>query len=320
MKKSHLSLLALILPGLLGTACVNMEPAHSPLIVVAQAHLDGSKKVAFSPSGKYLASTGLWGEIKIWSVPKLEPLQTFTRHRDTPRGIVWLDEATLVSGDDDGKIFCWRFEDNRVSLDQNTSSGVTALIFLPRRKMLISGHADGRVHAFSPKDFKPLAEYEAGARILSMAATRTEDMIAVSGLKCRVILLDPRLAPVRPLSPPPLDAVELAFSPDGKQLAAGNWFKLFFWDLPSDTFKVVKSDHFGVPFSMDYSPDGRFLATIGRHTDSEIYLVDPRSGKSLRHLQRHDLCGASVRFSPKGDFLASVGDDGSVRLYDMTAP
>ena len=320
MKKPLFPLFVLLLSGMLAGACLTMEPAHPPLIVVEKAHIFGSKKVAFSPSGKYLASTGLTGGIKIWSVPELELLQTFTRHHDTPWGIVWLNEATLVSGDDDGKILRWRFEDNRVSLVQNTSSSVTTLLFLPRWNMLISGHADGRLRAFSPNDFKPLAEFEAGARILSAAATRAEDMIAVSTLDWRVILLDPHLTPVRRLTSPPLNAVEVAFSPDGKQLAAGNWFKLFFWDVPTDTFKVVKSDHYGVPFSLDYSPDGRFLATIGRHTDSEIYLVDPQSGKSLRHLKRHKLCGASVRFSPEGRYLASVSDDGSVRLYDIAAP
>ena len=319
MKKLLLFLL-MSLSGLVSTSCVTMEPAHPPLVVAEEAHDAGSKKVAFSPSGKYLASTGLRGSIKIWSVPSLELKQTFTRHRDTPWGIVWLDDNTLVSGDDDGRIFLWHLGNQQVSLLQNTSSSVTALVFLPQRKMLISGHADGRVRAFSPSDFKLLAETDAGARILSIAASRAEDMIAVSSLNWRVALLDSRLQPLRQLASPPLNAVEVAFSPNGKQLAAGNWFKLYFWDIPSDTFKVVKSDHFGVPFSLDYSPDGRFLATIGRHTDSEIYLVDPQTGKSLRHYQRHKLCGAAVRFSPKGRFLASASDDGSVRLYDLSAP
>ena len=84
--------------------------------------------------------------------------------------------------------------------------------------------------------------------------------------------------------------------------------------------KVVKSDHWGVAFSLDYSPDGRYLATIGRQTDSEIYLVDPRNGELQRHLQRHNLCGAAVWISPDGLFLASASDDGSIRLYNLTAP
>jgi WD40 repeat protein len=320
MKKIMLAMFTMTLPLLTLTACVTMEPAHPPLIVVEKAHFFGSKKVAFSPSGKYLASSGLGGEIKIWSVPDLQLLQTFTRHRDTPWGMVWLDDANLASGDDDGLILLWCFKNKQVLLSQNTPSSVTALVFLPKQNMLFSGHADGRVRAFSPMDFKPLAEYDAGARVLSIAAAPAEDMIAVSSLYWQLMLLDTRLKPIRRLTSPPLNAIEIAFSPDGKQLASGNWFKLFFWDVSSDTLKVVKSDHYGVPFSMDYSPNGHFLATIGRHTDSEIYLVDPQNGKSLRHLKRHHLCGASVRFSPKGSYLASASDDGSVRLYDMTVP
>ncbi len=67
-------------------------------------------------------------------------------------------------------------------------------------------------------------------------------------------------------------------------------------------------------------PDGHSLATIGRHTDSKIYLVDPQTGKRQRHLLRHKLCGAAVRISPNGRFLASASDDGSIRLYDIKAP
>jgi len=158
------------------------------------------------------------------------------------------------------------------------------------------------------------------ARINSIAVTEGANLIAVSSRGRRVVLLNLQLEHVRELQSPPRNAIEIAFSPDGQQLAGGAWFRLFFWDLPSQQFRVVKSDHWGMAFSIDYSPDGEYLASIGRVTDSEIYLVSPKTGKLKRHLRHHKLCGAAVRVSPDGRYLATASDDRSIRLYDLSAP
>jgi WD40 repeat protein len=70
--------------------------------------------------------------------------------------------------------------------------------------------------------------------------------------------------------------------------------------------------------SVDYSPDGKRLASIGRVTDNHIHILNLATDRVERRLEAHELCGAAVRFSPDGRYLATGSDDASVRLYDLS--
>lgn len=300
-------------------SCRAWEPPLHPSVRVEDAHEASSKRVAFSRTSIYLASAGYKGDIKIWSVPELKHRLTFSEHRDTPQGIAWIDDKVLISGDDDGRMFRWDTTNGKILQRRTVPAGFTALVFLPAQNRIISGHRDGMVRSYDAANLKPLAEYNAGAKILSVASAHHKNMIAVSCNDRRLILLDKRLEAARHFAAPPGNATEIAFSPDDNQLAGGGWYKLFFWDTSTGRIKVVKSDHWGIAFSIDYTPDGRYLASIGRITDSEIYLVDPQSGTFRHHLKRHELCGTALRISSDGKYLASGSDDASIRLYDLSA-
>jgi WD40 repeat protein len=300
------------------SSCRAWEPSLKPSVRVEDAHAASSKRVAFSRSNTYLASAGYQGKIKIWSVPELRPLLTFSEHRDTPLGITWLDDRIMVSGDVDGRMFRWDTTSGKILQHRTMPAGFTALVFLPVLNRIVSGHRDGVVRSYDADTLKSLDEYNAGAKILSVAAAHRQHLIAISCNNRRVILLDHHLETVRHFTPPPVNAAEIAFSPDDDQLAGGGWYKLFFWETSTGRIKVVKSDHWGIAFSIDYTPDGSYLATIGRMTDSEIYLVDPQTGDFRHHLKRHELCGAALRVSFDGNYLATGSDDASIRLYDLS--
>ena len=97
----------------------------------------------------------------------------------------------------------------------------------------------------------------------------------------------------------------MAFSPDGRQLATG-------WDLAS-WFQV----HTNIVHSVAFSPDGRQLASGGG--DGTVKLWDLSSGRKLRTLMGHISAVLSVSFSPNGRRLASGGGDGTIKFWDVTS-
>jgi WD40 repeat protein len=120
----------------------------------------------------------------------------------------------------------------------------------------------------------------------------------------------------------------LAFSPDGRMLAAATWVGMGLWDvadpahpralgpLPLPGARVILLD------TVAFSPDGRVLAAGG--TDGTILLWDVADPAHPRLLGRVQNAGAvqvnSVAFSPDGRMLADGDFDGMVRLWDVADP
>jgi WD40 repeat protein len=299
-------------------ACAALAPVEQPAVSIEDAHPASAVKVAFSPDNQYLASSGYFGEIKVWSLPDLKPVLTFSEHRRPPYGLLWLDDQNVISADSSGRIYSWRITDGKVLQFIKTSAGIAALAVSVPQNRLISGHSDGMLRVFDAVSFKPMAEYDVGSRILAIAADRTQSRVAVSCDNRQILLFDPDRGQVKALASPPRRVFDVAFSPDGRHLAGGGWFKLFFWDIAKNMLTIVETDHHGAVYSIDYTPDGKYLATIGRHTDSQILLVDLGPNTTHRRLLRHNLCGTVVRISPDGRYLASGSDDASIRLYDLS--
>eukprot|EP01028_Stygiella_incarcerata_P011782 TRINITY_DN685_c0_g4_i2.p1 TRINITY_DN685_c0_g4~~TRINITY_DN685_c0_g4_i2.p1 ORF type:complete len:1469 (+),score=420.73 TRINITY_DN685_c0_g4_i2:95-4501(+) len=67
--------------------------------------------------------------------------------------------------------------------------------------------------------------------------------------------------------------------------------------------------------SVDFSPDGRFVATAS--DDNLILLWDVESASIDRELKGHTDVVRCVRFSPEGTFLASSSEDRTVKVWAM---
>jgi WD40 repeat protein len=117
---------------------------------------------------------------------------------------------------------------------------------------------------------------------------------------------------------------DLAFSPDGQQLATTvmNEATVRVWDVttgkelwsltgnPAQTVSCVA-----------FSPDGSLLASGGwpnrpKAPDRTVRIWDVASRREVRTLTGHTHSVNSVAFSPDGRWLASAGDDLTVRIWD----
>jgi WD40 repeat protein/serine/threonine protein kinase/gas vesicle protein len=97
------------------------------------------------------------------------------------------------------------------------------------------------------------------------------------------------------------DVGGLAYSPDGKRIAAGMAQLLNVWD--AETGKVVLSfrAHQYVVTSLAYSPDGKRIATTS--PESNMKLWDAETGKELLGIPNDG--GEGIAFSPDGKRIAS---------------
>ena len=116
----------------------------------------------------------------------------------------------------------------------------------------------------------------------------------------------------------PLAIRVVAFSPDGKLLAAGTGEPktagtVTVWDLESQKERWTHREKTGIP-GLSFSPDGKTLAIAVYGNAARLLEVD--SGKPRQSLP-HPMEVRCVAFSPDGKLLATACWDRLIRLWDL---
>jgi WD40 repeat protein len=112
----------------------------------------------------------------------------------------------------------------------------------------------------------------------------------------------------------PRAVTQVAFRPDGRQLAAIDSLTVTTWDLAARTSTDVMSSDNGTIETLAYRPDGRGLA-IGTFSAASV-IVDLREAPRLgQTVARGDGFGDAA-FNPDGTVLATPANKGQVLLWD----
>ena len=108
----------------------------------------------------------------------------------------------------------------------------------------------------------------------------------------------------------------VAYSPDGKLLAACDSNQLKVYDSATGELIMGLSGHEKDVISIAFSPDSKYLATGS--VDTTIRLWDASTGDLVRVLEGHSAEVGGLAFSPEAKFLLSSGEDGMLIIWDVT--
>lgn len=165
---------------------------------------------------------------------------------------------------------------------------------------------------------KPLVS--SPAQVSSLAFHPSGSTLAIAGYK-QVMLLDPsRHANARRLTGPTDFARALAYSPDGKYIAAAGGpparqGEVTVWSAGDGRVAHTLKGHTDYIYSVAFSPDGNLIATSSY--DKLVKLWDAATGRELRTLKDHIEAVYPVEFSPNGKWLASGSADRTVKIWEV---
>lgn len=186
------------------------------------------------------------------------------------------------------------------------ASYVTTLAFSPDGALLASGGWDGNLHLWDAKSFKRLHTLNLGPSTqLRSIAFSPDGRSLAAGYGGSVGLWN--VESRRPLAQMNIEIpTEIVFSSDGKRLYVGSRGGEI-KVLDASTLKEERAlrGHRGPVQCIGISTEDRWLASGGDSKDPTVRLWNPRSGEELRTLMGHPYGIFHVRFTPKGDVLVS---------------
>ncbi|HEY7311843.1 MAG TPA: serine/threonine-protein kinase [Gemmataceae bacterium] len=296
--------------------------------------------LAFSPDGKYLAdASGGWqpqpGVVRVWDLDAGRVAYTLTRHKGPIAAIAFSPDGGLLAvaanefANENSAYFFRRGEvtlwEAKTGKERRTFRGhgeqpATSVAFFPNGRLVVSGGG------------KAVKVWEAATGEEKLSLPTTEgvkpaivspdgDNIAAGTYNAEVWLWDAATGKKIDKLPDHAGFINgLAFSKDGRRLAAGSWYgndesepgEVKVWDLADGKAKVVSTliGHQRGVNAVALSPDGRYLVSGGGsdHTPNEpgeLIVWDLSRSLGPRSLDAPDAV-CSVAFSPDGKHVAAA--------------
>jgi hypothetical protein len=231
-----------------------------------------SHDVAFSPDGGKLAFGLPDGTVRLWRLsgdygsPRATPLHTLEGETGKICSLAFApDGRTLVAGAWNGSLHMWRVTDGAHlwSLKGQTT-GVVDVAFSPDGKTMASASLGQTTKVWDVTSATLIRELDGPSVTTGVAFSPDGSLLATAGAADhnKQLWSTDDWRPVRKLASAKGGMGDVAFSPDGTMVAAGNaWYEVRWWRTADGALLDTARGHRDSVNSVAFSPDGEMLAS-----------------------------------------------------------
>lgn len=307
----------------------------SPQLLV-QTGLGSIEAMAFSPGSDLLVVGNGTGEAVLLDLAQRKALRRF-RHPATVLGVAWMpDGGSFATACADHVVRIWNM---RTGAEVRRFTGHTDVVndvaVSRDGSMLFSASDDKSVRAWDAATGREAHRFDFDERMAAVAVSPDGRALAVginnqfSFMAARLVSPDGKNGPLplgklidiatwkesQPLLSVMAEVSQLAFSPDGRLLAASTYHGLQVWDARSGKDLAYAAQP--QANSVSFAPDSHWVMTGG--PEGQAILWDLAVEGSRQPLPKISGYSARVRIAPDGRVAALSGGDGILHIWDMTS-